>query len=579
MRLDDEFPEITGAFLGLLYPHYLAPIPACTIARFVPDPDRVEATSGMEILRHSLLYTPPTGGVRCRFRTCYDLTLWPVEVTGLDVIPLDQGEPACPPDAHAAVRIQLGTLGSRPFGELSLENVRFFLDGDSSLTHQLYELLFRDSLGLVVRPGESGARNGVRSRAKRENAVYLSPAHLRPVGFDRDEGLLAYDGASQLGYRLLQEYFCFPEKFLFAEVSGLPPAPLTTAGRDLEILVLLDEFPLDLEAKLGPENLKLGCTPAVNIFPHQAEPLRLSHTQAEYQVLPDSHAPAAYEVLAIQSVETVEPATGAVTTYRPFYSLSHGDPEGEEVAFWQASRRASLRKDDPGTEVFLCLVDRSNLPVRSLPGETLIVQTLCSNRDLPPELPLGEGRGTLQIEGRPGVARVESLRKPTAPLRTSLQEESHWRLISLLSLNHLSLVGEGEVASGKAGAGGTGTVGGSRTRSGPQAFRELLALLDFADSAATRQRIAGLVDVRARRVLRRVTADGNRIFSRGLEVELEFDESKYAGSGVFLFASVLEHFLGLYTSINSFTQTVARVRQREGVLKRWPPRAGEIQLV
>ena len=64
-------------------------------------------------------------------------------------------------------------------------------------------------------------------------------------------------------------------------------------------------------------------------------------------------------------------------------------------------------------------------------------------------------------------------------------------------------------------------------------------------------------------------------FCRGIEVTLEFDEDRYVGSGVFLFASVLEKFFGLYGSLNSFTQLVAVTKQREEPLKRWLPRAGE----
>jgi type VI secretion system protein ImpG len=559
MRLDDEFPEITQAFLGLLYPHYLAPIPSCTVAQFVPDADRVEATTGMEIPRHTLLHTPPVSGVRARFRTCFPLTLWPVETAAVEVVALNPGEPGCPPEATAAVRVVLRTLGSRPFRELGIDRLQFFLDGDASLAHALYELLFRDPLGLVVQP-----RREERGRRGRRPVVFLTPEKLRPVGFARDEGLLEYGQASQLGYRLLQEYFAFPDKFLFAEVSGLAGEALQAAERELELLILLRELPLELEGKLGPGNLKLGCTPAVNLFPHQAEPLRPTQTEAEYRVVPDMHAPLAYEVHSVLSVETIDPGSGETRVFRPFYALRHGDRRGEEAAFWHASRQPSGREDDAGTEVWLSLVDRGRQPLKSPPGETLVVRTLCTNRNLPPELPLGEGRDGLQIEGHPGVARVHTLRKPTRPLRAPLREDTHWRLISLLSLNHLSLVG----ADGNGGASGDS-----------QPLRELLSLLDFTQSAVTRQRIAGLMGLQARRILRRVTADGQRIFARGLEIALEFDETKYAGSGVFLFAAILEHFLGLYASLNSFTETVARIRQREGVLKRWPPRAGEMTLL
>jgi len=561
LRLDDEFPEISGAFLEALYPHYLAPVPSLTMVQMETDPARAEGTTGVRVPRHSLLYTRPVGGTRCRFRTCYDLTLWPATVATLDLVPLDPGTPGCPPGARAALRARLRTLGSQRFADMPLGSLRFFLDGDAAVAHQLYELLLREPLGLLVRPDPGGGR-----RAKAP--VRLGPEAIRPVGFGRHEDLLGAPRASRRATRLLQEYFLFPDKFLFVELAGLTPAVLAGAGQEIELLVLLDRLPLELEGNVGPENFKLGCTPAVNLFPHQAEPIRLEHTRAEYPVVPDAHAPDAFEVFAVTEVETVAPGTGRVTEFRPFYELRHGEAAETEPAFWQASRRPSPRRDDAGTEIALALVDRASKPAEKLPGETLVVRCLCTNRDLPPRLPLGEGRGDFQIEGQTGVAGIRSLRKPTPPLRGHLDPRERWRLVSLLSLNHLSLVAEETATDAR----------GEAARV-PVALRELLGLLDFTDSAVTRQRIAGLTGVEARRVLRQIETGEGRVFARGLEIAVELDEPKYTGSGAYLFASVLERFFGLYASVNSFTQTVARVRQREEVLKRWPPRAGDQALL
>ncbi len=573
VRLDDEFSEITSAFLGALHPQLLAPVPSFTIVQFFPDASRSEATAGIRIPRHSLLHTRPVGGVRCRFRTCSAVTLWPVEVAGLDVTALDRGQAGCPPETAGAIRITLRTIGTQTFADLPLGSLRFFIDGSGAVAHELYELLLRNPLGILARPAAAPGRGGQR----RAPGVFLPPERLQPAGFAPEEGLLEAARDSQLGYRLLQEYFCFPDKYLFVDVGGLDGGALAGCGRELELLVLLDHVPLELGTKLGPENLKLGCAPAANLFPHQAEPIRLTHATPEYQIVPDAHAANAYEVQSVQTVESIEPGTGAVRAYRPFFSLRHGDPREGEPAFWHASRRPSPRKDDAGTEVYLTLVDRDARLLEELPSETLLVHALCSNRDLPPRLPLGDERGDFQIEGQPGVTHVRSLRKPTPSLRPDEQREGHWRLVSLLQLNHLSLLGAC-AGEGGAPAGASAGVGAGEAED-PVAFRELLSLLDFTGSAANKLRIAGLAGLRARRVLRRVTVDGSRVFARGLEVTLEFDETKYAGSGAFLFASVLERFLGLYTTVNSFTQTVAVGRQREGVLKRWPPRAGRLTLV
>jgi type VI secretion system protein ImpG len=326
----------------------------------------------------------------------------------------------------------------------------------------------------------------------------------------------------------------------------------------------LERLPLDLEGKLGRQNLKLGCTPAVNLFPQPAEPIRCEGNLAEYRVVPDTRAPLAYEVQRIVAVEGIDAAGGAPREYRPFYALRHGDAAAEALAYWEARRRGSLRKGDEGSEVYLSLVDRGRRP-RDSAGETLVVKTLCSNRDLPARLAMGDPAGDFSIEGRPGVGRIRTLQKPTPCWRLAPGGAEQWRLLSLLGLNHLSLLRPADEAA----------AADEDPDSGPTAFRELLRVLDFTDSATARQRVEGLVDLRARRVLRKIPVAGQRVFARGLAVTVELDESKFAGSGVFLFASVLERFFALYASINSFVELTARVRQREGVMKTWPPRAGE----
>lgn len=559
MRLDDDFPEITGAFLSLLQPHYLAPVPSMTIVQLEADSDRAEATTGMVIPRHSPLHTPPVGGVRCRFRTCSDITLWPVKVAGVDIISLDKGDPRCPPEAVAAVRIQLQALGSHPFWELNLNSLRFFFDGNATVAHKLYELFLRKPLGMLVR----SRQNDTEATRVGAESTFLPPENIQPVGFAPEEGMLEYGGSGHQGHRLLQEYFSFPDKFMFADLNGLSGPALAGVGKEMEILILLDKLPLELESGLGVENLKLGCSPAVNLFPHTADPVILEHTKHEYRVVPDGHHPQGFEVNAITKVETVDPSQGETRSFQPFFGLRHGDGSHADVAFWQATRRPSGTKGDPGTEMFLTLVGGQGETLYEKPGDTLLVQTLCSNRDMPELLPLGSRGGQFSIEGQPGVARINTLRKPTGVLRLPQGGDTLWRLISLLSLNHLSLL---ESKPGRQGQ-------------GPVAFREMLSLLDFADTAVTRQRINGLVGLDWRGVLRQISVPEGRLLTRGIEVTLELDEARFTGSGVFLFASVLERFLAHYTSLNSFTQTVATVRQRQEVLKRWPPRAGETPLI
>jgi len=208
----------------------------------------------------------------------------------------------------------------------------------------------------------------------------------------------------------------------------------------------------------------------------------------------------------------------------------------------------------------LSLVDFSFQPTLP-PLETLTVHTTCTNRDLPGRLPFGGDtrrlpspgeRGDFELEGAAPLLSIRCLKKPTETARPPLRRGAQWRLISHLSLNYLSIC-EG----------------------GRDALQEILKLYDFSDSAVVRQHIAGITEVTSRRAVGRPGSMPWNGFCRGMEVTIQFDEEKYVGSGVFLFASVLEKFLGLYASLNSFTQLVATTQQREEPLRQWPPRAGE----
>ena len=547
MRLDDDFSEITDALLGIVYPHYLCPIPSTGIVALHADPDATP-TDGLRVPRHSVLYARPVGGVRCRFRTAYDVELWPIEVASAELISAAALGQPLPDDVRSALRIRLRALGGHSFADLAFARLRFFVDGQPGAAHRLYELLLRDPRGLFVQktPGAPGQ--------------LLPASAVRPVGFARDEGLLEYGDESFLGYRILQEYFAYPDKFSFVELGGLDGLTLERDGSELDVSVLLAESPSELELRVSAEQLRLGCTPAVNLFEMNVDPIRVTHTEVEYPVIPDVRNPSAYEVYAIKSAVSIDRASGKATRFEPIYTVRHGAQAQSGGAYWHAARRGSLRKDDAGSNVFISLVDEKWNPLAA-PSDVLTLEALCTNRDLPARLAFGDPRGDFEIQGSPAVTRVVSLRNPSEPLRAPVGPSSRWRIISHLALNHLSLQGEG------------------RDGAALDALREILKLYDFADSPVTRQRIAGLIGLRTRRIVRRTGIGGQAGFARGTEVELVFDPALYTGTGVFLFASVLEAFLGLYAATNSFTETVARTRGREGVLKRWPARAGEKRLL
>ena len=549
LRLDDDFSEVSDSLLGVLYPHFLAPVPSATIVQFTLDPQAAQARDGTVIERGSVLYARPVEGVRCRFTTCYETRMWPLDVAAVELAPAPLYS-ALPPEARAALRIRLRGQPGVKLEDLAVSKLAFFLDAQPALADALYRMFARDAVGVLVQRGNAAP-------------VLLPASAIRPMGFASDEALLDYPLESFSGFRLLQEYFAFEAKFMFVELSGLPTAKLG-AHEHIDVSVLLRQPLNEISARPAADNLRLGCTPALNLFSHTADPVKIDQLSVEYPVVPDARAPYSYEVHSIKSVSSAVPGSLEVKTYAPFYGIRHGSTREANVAYWHAVRRQSLRNNDSGTEMFLSTVDRSFEAVQPA-AEALTVRTLFSNRDLPARLPFGDP-ADFQVERHPEVTSIRALRKPTETLRPPLGGGARWRLISHLSLNHLSLA---DLAIRE-------QAGVPDQLEALDALREILKLYVFADSAVTRQRIGALVGLRARRVIRRV---GPGAFARGIEVELRIDENAFPGGGAFLFASVLERFLGLYTSVNSFTQTVARPRQGEGILMRWAPRAGEIQLL
>jgi type VI secretion system protein ImpG len=556
-KIDDEFPELTTALLGVLYPHYLAPIPSMTIVQFELDAARARSPEGFLIDRNSRLSTRPVGDLACRYRTGYPARLWPIKVADAKLVrpPFPRGM-SPPRGTAAALRIQLEIQGGLKFAELTFDVLRFYLKGEADTVALLYELVFNHVLEVIVRdPG--GAANPPPLALKPHDC-------LRQVGFEREEGLLPYPPQSFTGYRLLSEFFAFPYKFHFVDLKGLEQACRAGYQKQLEIVLFLDRSWPKLEQDVSADTFRLGCTPAINLFAQTAEPIPITKTRNEYRVVPDVAYPDGMEVYSVDQVTSVDPIAGETTEYLPFYSLRHGTTIEGAQDFWYAVRRPSARANDRGTEVYLNLVNLGFDPIN--PSDpSLVVRTTCTNRELPAVLQQAGERLVFDLEAAAPLARLRCVQSPSLPLRPPLRRGNYWRLVSHLCLNHLSL---------------------ANTIEGRDSLQEILRVYDLSDPGADKQRsmvtgqlIEGITAVSSRRVTGRLPGAGVEGFCRGMEVTIEFDEQKYLGSGLLLFASVLERFLGLYTTINSFTQLVARTTQGEGPLKTWPARAGDQQLI
>ncbi|SEK03367.1 type VI secretion system protein ImpG [Cribrihabitans marinus] len=559
LELEMQFPVFTSNLLEIVYPHYLAPTPSMMVAAFEPDIGNAALKDGYVVKRGSTLRSRLGEGEQtpCEFRTASDVTLWPIEISQAEYID-GRGElvaagVARETKARAGIRLRLRRTDGQPIKDLTMDRLVLHLDSQSGRSWALHELLATQCQGLTGRSSD-----------RRDDwTLRLPQGAIVPRGFDREEALLPTPRQSFDGYRLLQEYFAMPERFLFVELQGLQPALKKAKGEDVDIYVLLDDGMKDVGPAVAPQAFTLGAVPAINLFRRRCDRVHVTRRDTEHHLVPSRTAGLDYEVFSIESVRGIRGDVEGDIEFRPFYSDTDLTAAGDiHPAYYTIGRRMRTRTEKErlrgvrtsylGSEVFLSLVDRAQAPY---PGdlEQLAVVAMCSNRDLPMLLATGGDNLFRLPEGGP-VKRVRLAVTPTRPHANLAQGDSAWKLISHLSLNYLSIA-EGDASTG-AGA-----------------LRELLGIYAPLGDRVTEKQLEGIVSVRSRPIVRRMSDEVLSTAVRGLEITLGFDESFYEGTSVYVLGAVLERFFRKYTTINSFTETVLTT-ERRGEIARWRPAAG-----
>ena len=539
-RLDDEFPELTDALLGILYPRYLSPVPSAAIVRFGCRPD---LRAPVDVPAGTVLEADPLDGVVCRFRTTGEVRLWPIEVVSTELRGLPLAAPAIAVARRAKsclrIRLRLGDPEAR-FDELAPATLRFFIAAPLVQAIRLYELLSQHTIGLALADGPNDDR-----------PTPLPASSLQQAGFDADSALIPWPKRVFSGFRLLTEYFALPEKFLFVDIGGLDARTVVQASATLEIFVYFDMAMPELERALPPGCMALGCTPVVNLYHSACEPIRLDHWRTDYVVEPPRERQGSEEVWDVTQVREIE-GDGSVRPWRPMYQRLADDP-GDPAGMFTLIRRPSAQFRH-GTETRLAPVDLELDPGRPA-DRVLSVDALLTNRDLPSRLPVGGGEPRLHpVEGLGGIASITCVVPPTPHWRAPMRERHSWRLISHLVLGRLGLTGGGDAAA---------------------SLREWLRLYDVQESDTTRHAIASLLAVDVHESTARVPGTRIGSFCRGLEATLLFDAETWDSGGLYLMTAVLERVLGLHVTVNSFVRTVVRLRGRVDPVARFAPRAGD----
>lgn len=547
--LDDGHAHFTEALLGMLYPHYLRPIPACSIARIDYSGARGNDISGATVLpRGSTMKALGQGSVVCRFRSVYDVVVAPVSVTavGFEAYPQTPSTLSLPQNAGVAICIGIASIGNvRSLASLGLSTLRLFIDGEAALRAALRDALFMHTACACVEADGQWRM--------------LERLPLFPVGLGTGEALLPVAPSEQAAYRLLSEYFSFPEKFDFVD---LDLAALIAACPDgctaLTLRLLLRDVRPDAPVTrilrtLAADNLVPGCTPIVNLFSQPATPIRITHTRSSYPLTADELPGSACEIYSIDRVQMVRKTAegSSVTEFFPYYSLRHGATEDRKGRYWLAQREDLM---PPGHEYALTLADRDFSPLEDDSG-TASVRLTCTNRNLPHGLQYGRSSGDLSTESAIGSFPIRMLRRPTLSYRLADEGRRQWGLIAHLALNHRSLMQEGLPA-----------------------LTAMLRLYAQQDSMVSQRMIDGIKALSHRDATAWIRQAQGNAYLRGIEVQVSLDEDAYVGIGMHSFVQILDHLFALHVHLNSFTQLVAISHANGKELLRCPPRNGTLAL-
>ena len=539
LKIDAEFPRFTQRLLDIVYPQYLAPTPSMLIAQVQPEPGESGLVKGITLPRGSAMHSHggKASATACEFRSAHDLTLWPLEMTQAEYFSHAAGLPlAGAPDwrkYRGGLRLRLRCTGATTFDQLALQDLRIHCTGVDDIAYRLHEQILGHTLGVIVqsvgRPGES--------------PCLLGADHVQPAGFEDEEALLPVSLAGFEGFRVLQEYFAFPQRFLFFDLTDIGDALRRLGGTEAELILLFDRTDNALLQAVDASSLALHCVPAVNLFERRCDRVTIDPGRPEFHVVADVTRPMDFEVHSL--TEVLGYGTGVQSTWQflPFYNAFHTEPPGHSAYYAQRREPRLLsqrqQRDGPrsayvGSEMFISLVDAREAPFSATLKE-LGIRALCTNRDLPLLMPVGGPKGDLVLTQTAPVQTIRVIKGPSRPLAPPADAQVAWKLLNQLSLNHLSLTD-------------------TSAEQGAAALRQILRLHAPAGDAAAQRQVDGVRSAQLRPVVRRLPFPGPITFGRGVSMDVEVDELAFEGGSAFLLGCILERFVARHVSLNGFTQ-------------------------
>jgi type VI secretion system protein ImpG len=588
LKIKHEYPEFTNNLLEQLLPHYLAPTPSVALLQVAPPYGEPNLKDGIRIGSGAFAearFVERERRIACKYQLISGIMLWPFELvqaeyyaspSGLQALGLEAG-----PGTVSGMRLTLlrRTLARREdepqekaarlktegwISKCRTNELPFHIICSESDAVRIYEMLFAHTADVKLRYlNESGD----------PVLLQLPRDCLQQAGLAEDESLFLSDVRLFKGFDLLREYFVFPQKFLAFKLTGLREALSRVQANSVDILFSFNHGDPRLAAAIRPNCFALYAAPAVNLFELTTARVPTRTNEHEHHIVVDRTRMLDFEPHRIVKVFAHYAGSGEKTEVYPLYSAPPAGLSESEAIFYTVRRLPRRRSKEElrnsgttsyvGSEMFLMLTNQGMIEDAGI--SEISVRALCSNRHLTEHLPVGKGGADFILEDKTNLT-VSCVAGPTKPMEaivTALRRSDDlsprgttaWRLISLLSLNHLGITGRG-------------------TDNSAASLRELLSLFCSASDAAAERRIRGILAVEHRPVVRRIRQDNGTGVVRGIEIIVTLDEKAFEGSGVFLFGAVLDRFFTEYAPVNNAVQTVIRSTER-GEIMRWPPRLGQ----
>ncbi|MDR2416720.1 MAG: type VI secretion system baseplate subunit TssF [Holosporales bacterium] len=524
-QIDDLAPEIATALLDALYPSFTRPIPSMALFCFDIDQSASAQSPGICVQKASQLFINGNDSSLCFFKTAHDLPLWPIEVLSCQVKNPDELQMEAPAYLHLRMR-WYGPANQGP------SSLRFYLLGSEETKNLLYKALFAQDFPVLV------------GNEEREPLRSLPP--LQTIGWKDEENLLPLLHEQHRGFRLLEEYFAFPQKFLGADITAIP----TEIWQETLSFYLPVTGLEGKKINIGPHLFGFNYVPGINLFDTVGEPIALDYTQTETLVIPDQRRYFSQEIYSINRVCAVNIEAPTEAEIPSYYTATYRMQQQAPTLFWIAKRKLTTSADLQGTDVFLSFV---NLALQlDRPAEEVVYAHLsCTNRRSAEEIP---DNGLFQIEQALPVKQIFCVERPTTAKAPPMSGEILWKLVALLSFESLSLSGESSNML--------------------EQLKELLSILSKR-IAPYQQDIHTLANIECSPSTRRLGRDGWRGFIPGQWIKLTIDDKKDGTANPILFSGVLSEFFRSYVSYNSFVETSVQEVHKTGITKTWPIHFGQ----